>query len=87
METVIQEDADAIGVSSQPKCPHDPGPKILELLEAEASTHPDHGRRHDPEQGHRRAQGDGRLRSLHLPAPRPTTSSASSRTGVSRREL
>ena len=70
VETVLQEDADAVGLSILSGAHMTLVPKVIELLrEQEAGDVIVTCRRHDPRAGHRRAQGARRRRGLHAGRP------------------
>ncbi len=65
-ETVIQEDADAVGLSILSGAHMTLVPKVVELLAgAGGRRRPGHRRRHDPGRRHPRAEGARRRRGLH----------------------
>ena len=70
VETAIQEDADAVGISILSGAHMTLVPRILDgLKENGAEDVLVVARRHDPDGGRRRAEGAGRGRGLHAGAP------------------
>ena len=72
VETVIQEDADAVGLSILSGAHMTLVPRVVELLQR--AGHRRRGgdrRRDDPRRGHPRAEGAGRGRGLHTRRPHP----------------
>ena len=66
VETVIQEDADAVGLSILSGAHMTLVPRVVELLhEQGVDDVVDHRRRHDPGGGHPRAEEPGRRRGVH----------------------
>ena len=69
VETVIQEDADAVGLSILSGAHMTLVPRIVELLHEQGDRRrAAHGRRHDPGRRHPRAQAAGRGGGLHARA-------------------
>ncbi len=70
VETVIQEDADAVGLSILSGAHMTLVPRVVELLhEQGVDDVVDHRRRHDPRGGHPRAEEPRRGRGVHPGAP------------------
>ena len=80
VETVLQEDADAVGLSILSGAHMTLVPRVVELLkEQDAERRARHGRRDDPRPGHPGAQGARRRRGVHARRRRRRRSSTSSR--------
>ena len=80
VETVIQEDADAVGLSILSGAHMTLVPRVVELLREQGIDDVrDHGRRDDPRRRHPRAQGARRRRGLHARRADAGRSSTSSR--------